>query len=276
MILHLLNFFMSDILICTMRRHHLSMPSSTCALRAALSYRNTQRLDCRLQSFPPGLHSTCFASIQSGLKCNVSLCLENSIAFASATSLQYVLHVSIRGFSHPNRRLRVRLVYMPPPFSLPRLHRWINNVAAMFQIAATFVTVIVALSLASSWSNPDFFWTPNYNFAAGGGGQSPIFAVMTGLLFSLFAMSGFDSGSQSSEETQNAAVSAPRGALLVMIFPIFESKTRARCVDSHMSDTILTEFSNHLHFFIFRNRARLHHLGHRRFLIHSWAALRLE
>ena len=91
------------------------------------------------------------------------------------------------------------------------MHRWINNVAAMFQIAATFVTVTVALALASSWSNPDFLWTPNYNFAAGGGGQSPIFAVMTGLLFSLFAMSGFDSGSQSSEETQNAAVSAPRG-----------------------------------------------------------------
>jgi amino acid transporter len=87
---------------------------------------------------------------------------------------------------------------------------WINNIAAMFQVLATFATLLVALFLTKEYASPDFLWTPNVNFPAGKT-EHAVFPIMSGLLFSLFALSGFDSGSQSSEETQDAANAAPRG-----------------------------------------------------------------
>jgi len=87
---------------------------------------------------------------------------------------------------------------------------WVNNFAAGWQIASTAVIAAVVLGAAPELSSPTFVFTEFYN---GTGWASVPYVVLIGLLYALFAFTGFDAGCQLAEETQDPSRAAPLGMI---------------------------------------------------------------
>ena len=87
---------------------------------------------------------------------------------------------------------------------------WVVNVGAVVQVASTIVLMAVVLALAPELNSASFVVTEFYN---GTGWDSTGYVVLLGLLYSLFAFTGFDAAGQVAEETQDASRSAPLGMI---------------------------------------------------------------
>ena len=91
---------------------------------------------------------------------------------------------------------------------------WVNNFGAFVQIVTTIAVTVAVLALAPSLNAPSFVFTEFYN---GTGWSNTAYVVMLGLLYSLFAFTGFDAGGQLAEETQDPSRAAPIGMLVTCI-----------------------------------------------------------
>lgn len=104
----------------------------------------------------------------------------------------------------------------------------LSNFAAVFQLCASAVMLIVLVASAQAYAPLDFLVTPSFvagsGSSGGGGGGSgevigdasdrPSLMVLIALLFSLFSFSGYDSGAQTAAETQDADLAAPRSIVM--------------------------------------------------------------
>ena len=73
---------------------------------------------------------------------------------------------------------------------------------------------MVLLIYPSKLSTSEFVW---FSFDNDTGYSSNFYAVVIGILFPLFALSGYEGGATLSEETENAEVNAPKGLLWALI-----------------------------------------------------------
>ena len=87
---------------------------------------------------------------------------------------------------------------------------WFNNVSAIYQFASIIIIVVAIIVAAPQRSSSEFVWTGYYNAS---GYDNTAYVCAIGLLTTLYGMSGYEAGSQTSEETTNARVSAPRGIM---------------------------------------------------------------
>jgi amino acid transporter len=103
---------------------------------------------------------------------------------------------------------------------------WINNAAAIFQLSASFVMLVVLLGATTQYAALDFFTQPSANVSAStSAAASPAaLKVLTALLCALFGLSGYDSGSQTAAETQARPENPPLTALSDILpkFTIFQ------------------------------------------------------
>lgn len=85
---------------------------------------------------------------------------------------------------------------------------WFNNISAIYQLISTLVIIIAIIAAAPARSTSDFVWL-EYNNTSGM--DNKFYVCLIGTLTTLYGMSGYEAGSQASEETTNARVSAPKG-----------------------------------------------------------------
>ncbi|KAI8064431.1 amino acid permease-domain-containing protein [Gongronella butleri] len=85
-----------------------------------------------------------------------------------------------------------------------------NEVSLWWHLIGTLLIVIVALVLTPNKASASWVFTFFENHT---GFSSNTYAFLIGLLQSQYTLSGFDSAAQMSEETRDAATSAPRGIL---------------------------------------------------------------
>ena len=76
---------------------------------------------------------------------------------------------------------------------------WLNNFAAVYQLASSIVIVIVVLAATDSRSDADFVFTDYHNET---GFNSTGYVCLIGLLTTLFTFSGYEAGGHIAEETQ--------------------------------------------------------------------------
>ena len=85
---------------------------------------------------------------------------------------------------------------------------WFNNVSAVYQLISTVVIIVAIIAAAPERSTSDFVWFEYYNST---GMDNTLYICLIGTLTTLYGMSGYEAGSQVSEETTDAQVSAPKG-----------------------------------------------------------------
>ncbi|CDS13967.1 hypothetical protein LRAMOSA06140 [Lichtheimia ramosa] len=85
-----------------------------------------------------------------------------------------------------------------------------NNVSLVWHLIGTLIIVIVGLAMTPNKASGKWVFTYFHN---GTGFSSDGYAFLIGLLQSQYTLSGFDSAAQMSEETKDAARSAPLGIL---------------------------------------------------------------
>lgn len=88
-----------------------------------------------------------------------------------------------------------------------------NQASLYWHLVGTLLIIIVALALTPN--KPSAKWVFTY-FENDTGFSSSSYAFLIGLLQSQYTLSGFDSAAQMSEETRDAARSAPRGILFAI------------------------------------------------------------
>jgi amino acid transporter len=96
-----------------------------------------------------------------------------------------------------------------------RLVAFLNKVAVWWLLVGTVVIVGWLTVFPTSHASPSFAFT---HFVNGTGFHSGIYAGLIGLLFSAGTFTGFDASAHMSEETVQAAVSAPKGIVRSIAF----------------------------------------------------------
>ena len=97
-----------------------------------------------------------------------------------------------------------------------KLTTTLTDLAGYLILAATVVLIIMFLMAAPSFDLSKAFVFANNTGAAGGGvapATGPLMAVMIGLLYPLFTITGFDASAHTAEETVNARETVHKGML---------------------------------------------------------------
>ena len=75
---------------------------------------------------------------------------------------------------------------------------WFNNISALYQIITTVAIIVIILVVAPERSTSEFVWISTYNTT---GMDNMGYVFIIGLLTTMYGMSGYEAGSQASEET---------------------------------------------------------------------------
>jgi amino acid transporter len=92
---------------------------------------------------------------------------------------------------------------------------WVVTLGALLQAVTAVAVVTAVLAGAPTLAPPRFVFTTFVNGT--GWDDRPAYVALLGLLYSLFAFTGFDAAGQLGEETRDAARAAPRGMVACCI-----------------------------------------------------------
>lgn len=85
---------------------------------------------------------------------------------------------------------------------------WFNNGSAIYSLVSTVIIIVGIIAAAPERSSSEFVWTGYYSDV---GIDNVGYVLIIGSLTTLYGMSGYEAGSQVSEETENAQMAAPKG-----------------------------------------------------------------
>lgn len=92
-----------------------------------------------------------------------------------------------------------------------RLVALINQISVWWHIAGVAVIVGILVIVPDQHQSVSFVFTERINNSGFGDGMYWFYVLPIGFLLTMYTMSGYDASAHVSEETQNAAISVPRG-----------------------------------------------------------------
>lgn len=139
---------------------------------------------------------------------------DSSFAFSFALFLNAALESSgVEPFGHEATvGIAICMLIVWSCLNIFRVDRvaFINNFAAFFQVTTLFMIIICVSVIPSDLSSGNDVFARYYNDS---GFKSPVYVVLIGMLFGVYAFTGYESPAHMAEETHGSSVNAPYGII---------------------------------------------------------------